>query len=92
MHRTLFLLPMLAALTALAGCATTDPCEGAGGYYSDSRSGPPLVLPDGLSPPGRSDALNIPPIGPPADQPDPLHRPDGGCILTPPPFDAQPAG
>ncbi len=91
MHRTIFWLPMLAALAMLAGCATSNPCDGAGAYYSDSRSGPPLALPEGLSPPGRGDALSIPPIGPPADQPDPLHRPDGGCILTPPSFDAGPA-
>ncbi len=69
-----------AALLVAAGCATS-PCDDSAEYLS-SESPPRLMLPEGISPPQGSAAMNIPGGAPRGGG----SRGDGRCIAEPPEY------
>jgi hypothetical protein len=68
----------------LAGCSSAGPDKSclASHEYLESRSLPPLVIPEGLSPPDRSDELVIPDGARASTNADP----DGQCLDLPPDY------
>jgi uncharacterized lipoprotein len=66
----------------LAGCSGQHGLGcGDDGRYANSRSAPPLRVPDDLSVPDESDSLSVPPA-----RREKTPATDGRCLATPPPF------
>ena len=82
-------LPGLACVALLAGCATSNPCGG-NSEYMTARERPKLQLPEGVTGSERlssGTAMNIPPVAPDAAKLDPQPQ----CLDQPPPYSTKKA-
>ena len=80
----LLVLPGVACLAALTGCATSNPCAGNMDYLT-ARDRPKLQMPEGVSGSerlGGGTAMNIPPVAAEAEKLDPQPN----CLDQPPPY------
>ena len=82
-------LPGLACVVLLSGCATNNPCGGNTEYLA-ARDRPKLQLPEGVTGSERLSAgttMNIPPAAPDAARLDPAPQ----CLDQPPPYSTKKA-
>jgi len=80
----LAVLPGIACVALLSGCATSNPCGGNTEYLT-ARDRPKLQMPEGVTGSerlGGGTAMNIPPAAPDADKLDPVPQ----CLDQPPPY------
>lgn len=74
--------PLLIAFAALAACGGADKtCEDSEEAYLAAASNPPLRVPDGMTLPDRSAALEVP-----TANPNPPSRSGTGCLAEPPSY------
>jgi hypothetical protein len=80
----LLVLPGIACLAVLTGCATSNPCAG-NMEYLNARERPSLQLPEGVTGSERlrgGTAMVIPPVAPDPETLDPPPQ----CLDQPPPY------